>query len=39
MDLGIKGFKEKKRSVSVATVRLTKENACKLSEKIKLEAS
>ena len=42
MDLGIKGFKAKKRSIGDARVRwwnLTRENAIKLSEKIKSEAS
>ena len=42
MDLRSKGFKEKKRSAGIARVRwwnLTRENAIKLSEKIKSEAS
>jgi len=42
IDVEIKGFKAKKRSVSAARVKwwnLTKENAFKLSEKIKSEAS
>jgi len=42
MDLVIKSFKAKKRSVGVARVRwwnLSRENAIKLSEKIKLEVS
>jgi len=42
MNLGIKGLKLKKRSVTAARVRpwnLTQENSFKLSEKIKSEAS
>ena len=42
MDLVIKGFKAKKRSGGVVRVKwwnLTKENAVKLAEKIKAEAS
>ena len=42
MDLVIKGFKAKKRSGGVVRVKwwnLTRENAVKLAEKIKSEAS
>jgi len=42
MDMGIKSFKAKKRNVGVSRVRwwnLTRENATKLSKRIKSEAS
>jgi len=42
IDLGIRGFKAKKQSVSAARIRwwnLTKENTFKLLERIKSEAS